>query len=118
MPEKITNVKMVYVSGLALPTKDGKILLGGSKRKFETGPAGVLGYRDEEHVVPQITAKIAHLDSLDLQAMRDSESLSVSAETTGGKMFTLVDAMLLEPPEISESGEVSLTFGGTSVEES
>lgn len=117
MPPKITYIKTIYVNGVSMTTKSGAFHPGGRKKKFETGPAGVLGYRDDEVMPPSIKAKIMHTDDLDLKGLQESESLTVTGETTGGKMISLVDPLLVEMSDVGEDGAVDLTFHAIDYEE-
>lgn len=68
---------------------------------------------DETENAPYVTAQIQVTDKTDLERLVSATNQTVRVEFANEKTYTLSNAYVSgEPPEISETGEVTLTFTG------
>lgn len=117
MSNQVTGRVFVTVGGRRLTSMEGaKLNMGGVKRDTVLADTGVAGYR-ESTVAPEVECKMAHYAETNLQEIADTVDETVMFETDTGKVYTISEAWLMEPPTL-EKGEVALKFAGKTCVES
>ncbi len=116
MATKITGRGFLDAGSLGrLPTKEGATInLGHFKREAVVGDDGVLGYSEKFDGAPFIKATIIHAKTTDETALQNFVGENVTLVTDTGKSYTLKDAWVSEPLELSvKDGQLEVTFVGT-----
>ncbi len=98
-----------------LPTKEGATVnFGGVKREPVMGDEGVLGYSEMFDGAPSIKVTIVHASTTDETAIGKFTGENVTLNTNSGKSYTLMDAWVSEPLELSvKDGQLDVLFLGT-----
>ena len=110
-PNQVTGRVFVTVNGQRLASKEGaKLDIGGVTRTGVKGDTGVHGYMEATEI-PFIECTISHMAATDLEAIAAFSMESVVFQTDTGQTYSLSQAWLAKPPELSK-GEVQLKFEG------
>jgi hypothetical protein len=109
----VSGTCIVRIDGASIRSKAGaKIMLGGEERTEVYADGQFIGFASKP-VVATITATLAHTSTSDLSALRDITDSSLIFETDSGVVFSVRNAFLTKPPELTGGeGDVAVEFKG------
>lgn len=109
--QKVAGVTIVKVNGISIRSKTGSQLsIGGVERTGEYAD-GILIGSSAQPVGSDLTATLANVAGLDLEALNSLEDDTVLFEQDNGSIWVINGAFTASPPQIT-GGEVSVHFMG------
>lgn len=114
MAKRIAGICYIKCDGEQLEVAGGiEVPLVDVKRETVMGMAGPAGYK-ETALEPYVKVSALFMPSFPLDALRTNTEITVTAELSNGKVYTLSGAFIKGEPSIKgEEGTVDLEFGGT-----
>lgn len=113
MSKRIAGTCFVKVDGEVLLLKGSMQVTGGNvTREAITANGRVVGYK-EIPVVPQITGQFVVDEKFPMDTLRDNDNMTVVAEFTNGRVYTLSNAHVADNLQIgADDSDVTITFEG------
>lgn len=118
MARRIGGIIQFKADGQALQAKGSFTYnIGVPKRELVVGHDGVHGYKELPQA-PRVEGTITDQAELDLQALLESNDVTIVLELANGKIFVLRNAVYVADGNVTtEEGEIEIMFEGESAEE-
>ena len=109
----VTGTCIVRIDGASIRSKAGaKLMMGGVERTPVFADGEMIGFSTKP-VEATVSATLAHTSTSDIAALRDIDDSSLIFETDTGVKFSIRNAFLVKPPELTGGeGDVAVEFKG------
>lgn len=113
MPQKrLSGTAYITADGTTLAAKGNfEVPLSEYNRTEVIANGEVIGY-DEQPVAPYVKGDIQLTDETDVETLMSSTNMTVKVDFANSWKYVLSEAFIRGTPTTSETGQVSLDFGG------